>query len=393
MPYSKKKVNNCLNIRDLRALARKNLPDAMFHYMDGAADDEITLARNTQAFNNYELMPNYLVDVEAVKLETEIFGQKLDLPFFLSPTGMNRLFHHEKELAVARVADSFGTLYSLSTVATSSIEEISAAIDGPKMFQIYIHKDEGLTKEFVQRSKACGYQALCLTVDVPTAGNRERELFYGMSMPPKLRYGNIIDFLKHPTWTSKLLLHPDFKLANVVARKDVIGKGVISLMDYFNTQLIPNVTWDHAQWLIEEWGGPFAIKGLLTKEDAIKAQNIGASAVMISNHGGRQLDSTPAPVDCVAGIRDAVGDDLELIVDGGIRRGTDVLKALALGANAVSIGRAYLFGLAAGGEFGVLRALSLLKDEVARGMALLGTPTIKDIGSKHVRLSKTSVKS
>jgi L-lactate dehydrogenase (cytochrome) len=212
-------------------------------------------------------------------------------------------------------------------------------------------------------------------------------------MPPKLRYGNIIDFLKHPTWTSKLLMHPDFKLANVVARKDVIGKGVISLMDYFNTQLIPNVTWDHAQWLIEEWGGPFAIKGLLTKEDAIKAKNIGASAVMISNHGGRQLDSTPAPVDCVAEIRDAVGDDLELIVDGGIRRGTDVLKALALGANAVSIGRAYLFGLAAGGEFGVLRALSLLKDEVARGMALLGTPTVKDIGSKHVRLSKTSVKS
>jgi L-lactate dehydrogenase (cytochrome) len=338
-------------------------------------------------------MPNYLVDVEAVKLETEIFGQKLDLPFFLSPTGMNRLFHHEKELAVARVADSFGTLYSLSTVATSSIEEISAAIDGPKMFQIYIHKDEGLTREFVQRSKDSGFAALCLTVDVPTAGNRERELFYGMSMPPKLRYGNIIDFLKHPTWTSKLFMHPDFKLANVVARKDVIGKGVISLMDYFNTQLIPNVTWDHAQWLIEEWGGPFAIKGLLTKEDAIKAKNIGASAVMISNHGGRQLDSTPAPVDCVAEIRDAVGDDLELIVDGGIRRGTDVLKALALGANAVSIGRAYLFGLAAGGEFGVLRALSLLKDEVARGMALLGTPTVKDIGSKHVRLSKTSVKS
>jgi L-lactate dehydrogenase (cytochrome) len=214
-----------------------------------------------------------------------------------------------------------------------------------------------------------------------------------MSMPPKLRYGNIVDFLKHPTWTSKLLLHPDFKLANVVARKDVIGKGVISLMDYFNTQLIPNVTWEHAEWLIEQWGGPFAIKGLLTKEDAIKAQNIGASAVMISNHGGRQLDSAPAPVDCVAEIRDAVGDSLELIVDGGIRRGTDVLKALALGANAVSIGRAYLFGLAAGGEFGVLRALSLLRDEVIRDMALLGTPTVQDIGSKNVRLSKTPIKS
>lgn len=362
----------CNNIHDLRQLARRKLPAPLFHYIDGGSDDEWALRRNTAAFDDYELQPKYLNDVSEIDLTTNVLGSVLKLPFFLSPTGMSRLFHHHKELGVARAAAEFGTLYTLSTMATSSLEEIAEDTSGPKMFQIYVLKDRELTREFVQRCKNAGYKALCLTVDTPLAGNRERDKVHGMTMPPRINLRNVFSYASRFEWLFHLIMDPDFKLANVAHRVDALGKGAMGLIDYVNSQFDRTLTWDDAAWLRAQWEGPFVIKGMTTVQDAHRAVGIGATAAMLSNHGGRQLDGVSAPIDCLARIRDAVGDKLELIVDGGIRRGTHVLKALAMGADACSIGRPYLYGLAAGGQAGVERALTLLKEEIERDLALLG---------------------
>lgn len=378
-------LSRCHNIADLRLMAKKKLPAPMFHYLDGGSDDEWSLGRNTAVFDDYELLPACLRNVERIDLSTTLLGTRVDLPFFLAPTGMSRLFHHHKEMGVASAAAKFGTLYSLSTVGTTSLEDIAALPDLAKLFQLYIFKDRGLTREFIERCRAAGYQALCLTVDTPLAGNRERDLVHGMSMPPRFSLKSMLSFLLHPDWGFNVLRHPDFRLANVVHRVDAIGSGTVSLVEYINAQLDRTVTWDDAAWIIEQWQGPFVIKGLQTAEDAKQAMNIGASAIMISNHGGRQLDSTPAPLDCIAPMRDEIGDALELIVDGGIRRGTHIVKALALGADACSLGRAYLYGLAAGGQAGVERSLELLRAELQRNMALLGCTSVSEITEDKVR--------
>ena len=377
-------LNNCHNIADLRRRAKKALPRPMFDYIDGGSDDEWSLQRNTDAFNDYELLPNQLNNIENISLNTKLLGLELDLPFFLAPTGMTRLFHHEKELGVCRAAEKFGALYSLSTLATTSLEEVAAATASPKMFQIYMLKDRELTREFVQRCKASHYNVLCLTVDTMIAGNRERDLVNGMTMPPKITPKNLLSYATSFNWLLHLALNPDFKLANVAHRVDALGGGAMGLIDYVNSQFDRSVTWDDLAWLIEQWGGPFVIKGLQSPADAKRAVDVGASAIMVSNHGGRQLDTTPAPIDCIAPIRDAIGDQLELIMDGGIRRGTHIIKALAQGADACSIGRPYLYGLAAGGQKGVERALSLLKAEVERDMALLGVSSISEIQGHHL---------
>ena len=380
----KRALSNCHNISDLRALARRKLPIAMFDYIDGGADDEVSLANNSDAFARFNLAPNTLINVSEVDLSTRVLGCDLKLPFFLSPTGMSRLFHHDKEIGVARAASEAGTLYSLSTLATTSLEEISETASGPKMFQIYILKDRGLTKEFVQRVKAAGYDALCLTVDTPLAGNRERDLVNGMQMPPKFSLRSMMSFAAHPGWTWHTLTNPDFRLANVAHRVDALGEGAMGLIDYVNSQFDRSVTWKDVEWLIAQWGGPFVIKGISSLGDAVRAKKIGASAIMISNHGGRQLDSAPAPVDLVQPLRKAVGDDVELVVDGGIRRGSDVIKAIALGADACSVGRAYLYGLSAGGQAGVARAIELLRSEIERNMGLMGCRSIADLTPDHV---------
>ena len=357
----------------------------MFHYIDGGADDEVTLRRNTDAFDDYEIQPRFLRPVDEIDTTVTLFGRKLDVPFFIAPTGMSRLFHHTKENAVARAAAKFGTAYSLSTLGTASLEEIAKETDGPKIFQIYILKDRELTQEFVDRCKAANYDVLCLTVDVPLAGNRERDKVTGMTMPPRFTMKSLFSFFTHLNWSFNLLLHPDFRLANVVHRVDALGKGAMGLIEYVNGQFDRTVTWDDAARLIQQWGGPFVIKGVLTAEDAKRAREIGATALMISNHGGRQMDGVPAAIDCLAPIRDAVGSDMELILDGGIRRGTHILKALALGADAVSIGKAYLYGLAAGGQKGVELALQILKDELERDMALMGCGTIQELSTEFVK--------
>jgi len=364
---------------DFRPLARRRLPAPLFHYIDGGADDEWTLQDNTRAFDRYQLVPRQLRDVSRVDTGVRLLGTDMPMPLLLAPTGMNRLFHHDRELAVARAADQAGVCYSLSTMGNSSIEEIARTGSGPKMFQIYIFKDRGLTREFAERARETGYQALCLTVDTPLAGNRERDLRTGMTMPPKFSWKGIASFLASPHWTWHYLLNPDFRLANVAHRVDALGSGAMSLIDYVNSEFDRTLTWDDAAWLAEQWPGPFVIKGLQSPRDAQRAVEIGATAIMISNHGGRQLDSAPAPVDCIAPIRDAVGDRLELIVDGGVRRATHIVKALALGADACSLGRPYLYALAAGGQSGVERMLMLIRQELERTMALLGCRSIAEL--------------
>jgi L-lactate dehydrogenase (cytochrome) len=366
--------------------AKKRLPSPIFNYIDGGSDDEWSLKRNTLAFDDYELLPRYLRDVNQIDLKTRVLGTTLDLPIFLSPTGMSRLFHHHREIAVAQAAVKYGALYSLSTLGTASIEEIAQVRSGPKMYQIYILKDRELTREFVQRCKDSDYDVLCLTVDTPLAGNRERDLVSGFTMPPRFSLKSLWSFASHPYWTMHLALNPDFELKNVAHRLNAIGKkSTVSLIAYINDQLDRTVTWEDAAWLAEQWDGPFVIKGLQTADDARRAVDAGASAIMISNHGGRQLESAPAPVDCIVPIREEVGDSLELIVDGGVRRGTHIIKALALGANACSTGRGYLYGLSAGGQKGVERALELYRSELLRDMALMGCTKISDINSDYIR--------
>lgn len=375
----------CHNVEDLRRLARRRLPAPMFHYIDGGADNEWTLERNTTAFDDYELLPHYLRDVSTINTSTRLLGLDMKLPFFIAPTGMNRLFHHEAEPAVARAAQAAGMLYTLSTMGTTRIEEIGALGTGPWMYQIYILKDRELTREFVQRCKAAKFHALCLTVDTPLAGNRERDRVTGMILPPRFTLSSFASFAAHPRWAFHLLRNPDFQIANVAHRVDVLSRSTVSLIDYVNSQFDRTVTWDDVAWLVREWGGPFVLKGLQSPADARRAAELGVSAIMISNHGGRQLDGAPAPIDCVRPMRDAVGDALELIVDGGIRRGTHILKALALGANACSVGKAYLYGLAAGGQRGVERLITLLRSEIERDLALVGARSLGELGAHHVQ--------
>ena len=375
-------LKRCYNVARLRERAKKRMPAAMFHYIDGAAGDEWTMRQNTSAFDRWELVPRWLVDVSEIDMSTSLFGQKIDVPFVCAPTAMGRLFHHVGEPAVARAADRIGTLYALSSISTTSIEEAAAATSGPKLFQVYVFKDRGLNREFVQRCKDSGYHALALTVDVPVAGNRERDLVTGMTIPPKLTLASLFDFAMHPRWVWNYYTSPKLELANV---RDRIQGDVTTLVSFFNDQLDRSVTWDDAAWMIEEWGGPFSIKGILSAEDARRAAEIGATAVTVSNHGGRQLDTSPAPIEVLPEIVQAVGDRLEIILEGGVRRGVHILKALALGATAVSFGRPYLYALGAGGEAGVDQVLEYFRTDLERDMRLLGCRNVKEVDSARIR--------
>lgn len=384
-----KKLKNCYNVSDLRKLAKRRLPSSMFHYIDGGSDDEVTLRNNTAAFGRYDLVQRVLVDISEVDLSTTVLGQRVEWPVICAPTGMSRIFHHEGESAVARVAAELGMFYSLSTLATTRVEDIGALTGGPKLFQVYVHRDRELSHEFVQRAKNAGFHALCLTVDLLAHGNRERDLRTGMTLPPKLSLMSLLDILAHPSWVYRHLTTPKIELANVVHKISEGSSEVGSLLQYVSNQFDPSVTWRDAEWLMREWDGPFALKGIMSADDARRAADMGASAVIVSNHGGRQLDSSPAPFDVLPDIVDAVGDRIEVILDGGVRRGTHVIKALALGASACMIGRPYLYGLAAGGEAGVRRALQLLRAELELDMKLLGRTRLAELDAsvlQHRRL-------
>ncbi len=383
-------LERCFNGADLRRAAERRLPKPIFDYLDGGADDERTLRRSSAAFADYEIVPNVLVDTTQLKTATRLFGRDLDWPLMLSPTGLNRMFHTGAEPAVARAAAAQGIAYGLSTLGTTRLEEIAALSAGPKVFQIYIFKDRGLTAEFVARCKACGYDGLALTVDTPVAGNREQDRINGLSLPPRLSLQSLASFAAHPAWAVQALSGATFDFANVSHRTDLLAEGPMSLFDYIDRQFDRTLTWTDVEWLAAAWGGPLAIKGLMTPDDARRAESSGATAVMVSNHGGRQLDGAPAPIDQIAPVAEAVGGRLEIICDGGVRRGSDIVKALALGATACAIGRPYLFGLAAGGEAGVARALALLRAEFERTLVLAGIPDIAAIGERNVRRGRGS---
>ncbi len=368
------------NIAELRELARRRLPSPVFDFLEGGAEDEGTLQRNSSSFDRWDLLPRFLSDVGAIDPSTTVLGQPVSWPVILAPTGTSRFFHTGGERAIARAAAAADTVYTLSTMSTVSMEEVGRLTEAPKWFQVYCFRDRELTLEFFSRAKAAGFTALCVTVDVPVSANRERDRRSGMTIPPRLTARTVGKFATKPAWVRDYLLGEPFVIANVVHKlNDGSGRNVSSLAAYVNRQFDPCITWKDIGWMAERWDGPLIVKGLLHPEDAKLAAAVGARGVVVSNHGGRQLDGASAAIDALPRIADAVGNDLELILDGGIRRGTQVLKALALGAKACMIGRAYLYGLAAGGEAGVGRALKLLKDEVVRDMALAGARTIPEI--------------
>ena len=381
-------LKDCHNYNDFRKLAKKKLPSPIFHYIDGGSDDEVTLKRNTESFNDCDLIPNVLANVDNVDLSTTVFGKKIDLPVFLSPTAMQRLYHHEGDKASARAAEKFGTFYSMSSMANTTIEEISNISSGPKLFQLYVHKDQSITDDLIDRSRRAGFDGLCLTVDTLVAGNREKDHRTGFTTPPKLTLQSLLSFAVHPKWVFNYLIHPRFELANVSKKTDKGTNIAKSVIEYVNEQYDPAMGWKDAEYCVKKWNGPFALKGVMSIEDAKRAIDIGCTAIMISNHGGRQLDGSRSPFDQVRAISDAVGDKLEIILDGGVRRGTHVLKALAAGAKACSFGRMFLFGLGAGGQEGVEKVLQNLHDEIYRNMILMGCKSVSELNRSKVVFRK-----
>ena len=377
-------LKDCYNFEDFRKLAKKKLPSPIFHYIDGGADDETTLKRNTEAFNDCDLIPNILASVGKPDLSTTIFGRKIDMPIFLSPCAMQRLYHHDGDKASAKAANKFGTFYSMSTMANNTIEEISNLSSGPKLFQLYVHKDQSITNDLIDRCKRSGFDGMCLTVDTLVAGNRERDHRTGFTTPPKLTLKSLLSFAVHPTWVFNYLIHEKFKLANVATKTDKGTNIAKSVIDYINEQYDPAMNWKDAEYCVKKWNGPFALKGVMSVEDAKRAIDIGCSAIMISNHGGRQLDGSRSPFDQIKAISDAVGDKLEIILDGGIRRGSHILKAIAAGAKACSFGKMFLFSLAAGGQQGVEHLLKIIHDEINRNMVLMGCKNLKELNSSKL---------
>ena len=377
-------LKDCHNFEDFKKLAKKKLPSPIFHYIDGGSDDEVTLNRNTEAFNDYDLIPNVLNDVSNIDMSTTVLGEKIDFPLFPSATAMHRLYHHEGERASARAVEKMGTIFGTSTMGTVSIEEIGQINKGPKSFQLYIHKDRGLTDNLLERCKKAGFTSLCLTVDTVVAGNRERDKRTGFTTPPKLTLGSLLSFALHPAWTINHLIHEKFKLANIIHMTEKGSSIDKSVIDYINEQFDPAMNWKDAEYCVNKWNGPFALKGVMSVEDAKKAIDIGCTAIIISNHGGRQLDGSRAPFDQLTEIVDAVGDKIEVILDGGVRRGTHVLKALSLGAKACSFGKGYLFALASGGQKGVEKILENMKAEINRDMKLMGCKNLSELNSSKL---------
>ena len=378
-------INNCHNFKDFRDLAKSRLPSPIFHYIDGAADDEVTYRRNTEAYDQCDLVPNVLTGVEKVDMSTTVMGQKLDLPIYCAPTALQRLFHPDGEIGVGKAAEKFGTMFGVSSLGTASIEEIANLISTPKLFQLYVHKDQGLNDYLIDQCKEHNFDTMAVTVDSSVGGNRERDLYTGFTIPLNLSLKSIISFATHPAWAFNYFTKPKWELSNLNKHVTEGTNLMTSIGDYFTKMLDNSLSWKKIEQINSKWGKPFAIKGIMSVEDAKKAVDVGASAIMISNHGGRQLDGSRSPFDQLEEIVNAVGDKIDVICEGGIRRGTHILKALSLGAKACSGGRMYLYALAAGGQKGVERALGNLKKEIERDMILMGVSNVSELSKKNLR--------
>ncbi|WP_291892463.1 alpha-hydroxy acid oxidase [Maricaulis sp.] len=375
-------LSSAHNISDLRELARKRLPRMVFDYIDGGADDEVTLRDNPGRYADYKLNFKTLVDVSEIDMRTSVMGADSAAPIVVTPTAAQRLFHPKGgESAVARAARKAGLIYCLSTLGSTTIERVAELTDGPKWFQVYVWKDRAIVEKALERARAAGFTGVILTVDVPVAGNRERDHVNAFTIPPKINARTVSQVLARPGYLTDMLTSPEIAAANW-ADMDTGGMGII---EFLNSQFDRTVTWEDARWMKEVWGGPFAIKGICRADDARRCLDAGADAVWISNHGGRQLDTSPATIDTLPEIVAAVRGRADIILDGGVRRGTDMIKAIALGATAVAVGRPYLYGLGAAGEAGVTRALDFLMTSLERDMALTGVAKLSDLTTDFVR--------
>lgn len=378
------RLAQCHNFHDFRRLARRRLPGPIFNYIDGAADDETTHRRNSASFEHCDLVPNVLRGVQQVDLSVTVMGQKLALPFYCSPTALQRLFHHDGERAVAAAAAKYGTMFGVSSLGTVSLEELRKAYDTPQVYQFYFHRDRGLNRAMMQRAKETGVEVMMLTVDSITGGNRERDLRTGFGIPFRLTLAGMLQFAIKPRWGIEYLAHERFRLPQLEEHVDMSG-GAMSIGRYFTEMLDPAMNWDDVAEMVRTWNGPFCLKGIMSVEDARRAVDIGCAGIVLSNHGGRQLDGSRSAFDQLAEIVDAVGDRIDVMMDGGIQRGTHILKALSLGAKAVGLGRYYLYPLAAAGQPGVERALGLLHAELERGMKLMGCTSISQLSRANLR--------
>jgi len=378
------RLKDCYNFHDFRILAKKRLPSPIFDYIDGGSDDESTYRRNTAAFDTCDLIPSVLAGVKDVDLSVTVMGQKLDLPIYCSPTALQRLFHHQGERAVAGAAEKYGTMFGVSSLGTVSMEEIAKQTNTPQVYQFYFHKDRDLNRVMMERAKAAGVEVMMLTVDSITGGNRERDLRTGFSIPFRLNLKGLLEFALKPMWGINYVMHEKFRLPQLEEHVDM-SAGATSIGDYFTNMLDPSMTWDDVAEMVKYWDGEFCLKGVMSREDARKAVEIGCTGVIISNHGGRQLDGSRSSFDQLAEIVEEVGDEIDVIFDSGVQRGTHVLKALSLGAKAVGIGRMYLYPLAAAGQPGVERALGLMQAELERDMKLMGKTSIDQLSVDNLR--------
>jgi len=379
------RLSDCHNIADFRALAKRRLPYPVFHYIDGGGDDELTKDRNTAAFADVDLVPDVLVNVETVDPSVTVLGKTTRLPLMLSPTALQRLFHWRGERAVAAAAEKFGLWFGISSLASVGMDEIGAQFSGPKMLQYYYHKDRGLNAALLEMARAAKFDAVTLTVDTIVGGNRERCLRTGFTSPPRITPSSALSYAAKPRWALDYLLRDKFSLPNLERHVAAGSNVAMSIQSYFSEMLDQTMDWQAAEKLRDDWGGKFALKGVMSVGDARRAADMGADAIFVSNHGGRQLDGARAPFDQLAEIVDAVGDRVEVILDGGVRRGTHVLKALAMGAKAVSGGRLYLYALAAAGQQGVERALAILEAEIVRDMKLMGVTRVDQLTRDKLR--------
>jgi isopentenyl diphosphate isomerase/L-lactate dehydrogenase-like FMN-dependent dehydrogenase len=378
------RLADCHNFHDFRELAQRRLPAPIFNYIDGAADDEVTYRRNTESFERCDLVPNVLRGVDSVDLSITIMGQRLALPVYCSPTALQRLFHHDGERAVAAAAARFGTMFGVSSLGTVSLEDVRKAYATPQVYQFYFHKDRGLNRAMMQRAKEANVDVMMLTVDSITGGNRERDLRTGFSIPFRLTLPGMLEFARKPMWGINYVTHERFSMPQLDAHVD-FGGDALSIGRYFTDMLDPSMTWDDVAQMVRDWNGQFCLKGVMSVEDARRAAAIGCTGIVLSNHGGRQLDGSRAAFDQLAEVIDAVGDRLDVMMDGGVQRGTHVLKALSLGAKAVGLGRYYLFPLAAAGRPGVERALEIMKTELERDMKLMGCRSIGELSRDNLR--------
>jgi len=378
------RLRDCHNFHDFRKLAKSRLPGPIFNYIDGAADDEVTYRRNTESFEHCDLVPNILRGVETIDMSVTVLGQKLAMPVYCSPTALQRLFHHHGERAVAAAAAKAGTMFGVSSLGTVGLEELRKAHKTPQVYQFYFHKDRGLNHAMMKRAKEAGVDVMMLTVDSITGGNRERDLRTGFSIPFLLTLGGMLQFAIKPMWGINYVRHERFKLPQLDEHVDMSG-GAMSIGRYFTEMLDPSMNWNDVAEMVRAWNGQFCLKGVMSVADAKRAAEIGCTGIVISNHGGRQLDGSRAPFDQLAEIVDAVGDRIDVLMDGGVQRGTHVLKALSLGAKAVGVGRFYLFPLAAAGQAGVERALGLMRTELERDMKLMGCTAISQLSRDNLR--------